>query len=68
MSIDYYKCEVCGEIFPDVEFFMFDRNDKYVCEGCCEKYGITWKNQEKFSDEEGYLINNKELLDKLSKE
>lgn len=37
MSIDYCKCEICGENFPDVEFYESTEKDENICEKCLQR-------------------------------
>ncbi len=56
MSLEYYKCDVCGEGFCDAEFFEFTKEDFHICENCLEKIGCNSDNQSEFVDEDGYLL------------
>lgn len=56
MSIDYYKCDICGETFCDAEFFEITKEDYHICENCLEEIGCNLDNQSEFVDEDGYLL------------
>jgi len=51
MSIDYYNCDLCGEIFPDVIEYGYCTNcEEILCKKCkyeqIEKYGLVEEGTE----------------------